>query len=65
MNKLNVVNLLVLIVFLLSMGLIIYDLITIIMNFNSTWTLFGIIIFFVSAIVAELSYEYLSKKKRK
>ena len=65
MNKLNVVNLLVLIVFLLSMGLIIYDLITIIMNFNSSWTPFGILTFCVSAIVAELSYEYLNKKKRK
>ena len=65
MNKLNVINLLILIIFLLSMGLIVYDLGTVIINFNSTWTPFGILTFCVSAIVAELSYEYLIHKKRK
>ena len=65
MNKLNVTNLLVLIIFLLSLGLIIHDLINIIINFNAMWTPFGIITFFIAVIIAELSYEYLSKKKRK
>lgn len=65
MNNFNITKILIFLIFILSMGLIIYDLITIIMNFNSTWTPFGIITFCVAAIVAELSYEYLNKKKRK
>ena len=65
MNNFNITKILIFLIFILSMGLIIYDLITIITNFNSLWTPFGIITFCVSAIVAELSYEYLSKKKRK
>lgn len=65
MNNFNIPKILIFLIFILSMGLIIYDLITIITNFNSTWTPFGIITFCASALVVELSYEYLNKNKRK
>ena len=62
MINFNKKNIFFLLVFLLSIGLLAYDLFTIITNFNSTWTPFGIITFCISAVVAELSYENLSKK---
>ncbi len=65
MEKINYTNLLIVIAFILSIGLVIYDLINITINFNAMWTPYGVITFWIAAFTAELSYECLTQKKRK
>lgn len=62
MKKINKKGLITLLVFSVSTLIVFYDLLTIITHFNATWTYWGIFTFCISAVVMELSYEYLESK---
>lgn len=70
-KKLNVKNLIIIILFLISCSLIVYDLLFLFFNISKSggWTLYGLISFLLSVIVAQLTFdcinENLNKKKRK
>lgn len=61
-NKINKKVLAILIAFLISMTVVIYDLFIIATIFSSSWTILGSVTFCIACIIAELSYEYLNKK---
>ena len=64
-KKLNVKNLIMVIIHIISLIVIIYDLTTIIIHLSSSWTLFGFFTFCIAVIAAEITYEYFANKKRK
>lgn len=64
-KKLNIKNLIMLIVHIISLIVIVYDLTIITVHLSSSWTLFGFLTFCIAVIAAELTYEYFVNKKRK
>ena len=62
MKKVNKKNLIMLMIHLMSMLIVLYDLTIITIKLNSCWSAFGLITFCISAILMELTYEYLNKK---
>lgn len=64
-KKLNIKNLIMLLVHIISLIVIVYDVTVITIQLSSTWTLFGFFTFAVAVIAAELTSEYFANKKRK
>lgn len=66
MKKLNVKNLIILVIFTISLFVVLYDITFITINIAKIggWTLFGFVTFLLAAATLELTYEYLFENKK-
>ena len=65
-KRLNIKNLVMLMIFVISTSVVIYDFVILTINIAKIggWTMFGFITFLIAVVFMELTYEYLFETKK-